>query len=235
MEKAQRSHRPDGGPRARATAQGGRRRRCARGAGAGRVRLGHQHRARAPTTTPTTAGANAPIVKTLGVGVTADHDQARRGARRLRRDQAVHRHDPHRAPSRSRSTSIYINDINAHGGIAGRKIVPVYKYYSPLGTAQIVPLCTSFAQDDKVFAVVGTFIDFSGDAQTCIAKQQQRVLMTFNLTQAIIDKSPPGLIVTAGHHPRAVRGDPARAARRSRARSRARPSRCSATRPRRPS
>ena len=43
-----------------------------------------------------------------------------------------------------------------------------------------------------MFAVVGTFVDFSGDAQTCIAKQQQRVLMTFNLTQAIIDKSPPG-------------------------------------------
>ena len=52
-----------------------------------------------------------------------------------------------------------------------------------------------------MFAVVGTFIDFSGDAQTCIAKQQQRVLMTFNLTQAIIDKSPPGLIVTPGSFP----------------------------------
>ena len=48
-------------------------------------------------------------------------------------------------PSRSRSTSIYIDDINAHGGINGRKIVPVYKYYAPLGTAQILPLCTSFA------------------------------------------------------------------------------------------
>ena len=52
-----------------------------------------------------------------------------------------------------------------------------------------------------MFAVVGTFFDFSGDAQTCIAKQQHRVLMTFNLTQAIIDKSPPGLIVTPGNIP----------------------------------
>ena len=52
-----------------------------------------------------------------------------------------------------------------------------------------------------MFAVVGTFIDFSGDAQTCIANQQHRVLMTFNLTQAMIDKSPPGLIVTAGDIP----------------------------------
>ena len=31
---------------------------------------------------------------------------------------------------------IYIDNINAHGGINGRKIVPVYKYYSPLGTGR---------------------------------------------------------------------------------------------------
>ena len=53
-----------------------------------------------------------------------------------------------------------------------------------------------------MFAVIGTFVDFSGDAQTCIANQEHRVLMTFNLTQAIIDKSPAGLIVTPGAHSR---------------------------------
>jgi hypothetical protein len=52
-----------------------------------------------------------------------------------------------------------------------------------------------------VFAVVGSFVDFSGDAQTCIANQEHRVLLTFNLTQAIIDRSPPGLIVTPGDIP----------------------------------
>ncbi|HTD51232.1 MAG TPA: hypothetical protein VK771_11560, partial [Acidimicrobiia bacterium] len=87
------------------------------------------------------------------------------------------------------------------GGVFGRKIVPVYRFYSPLGSAQIVALCTQFAQDDRVFAVVGTFIDFSGDAQTCITKNQQRVLMTFNLTQAMIKNSPPGLMITAGNIP----------------------------------
>jgi len=97
--------------------------------------------------------------------------------------------------------SAYIDNINAHGGINGRKIVPYFKFYAPLGTAGVLALCTSFAQDDNVFAVVGTFIDFSGDAQTCIANQERRVLMTFNLTQAIIDKSPPGLIVTPGDIP----------------------------------
>ena len=126
----------------------------------------------------------------------------------------------------------FIKDINDKGGIAGRKIVPVYKYYCP---ARHAPdphrSCTSFAQDDNVFAVVGTFIDFSGDAQTCVAKQEKRVLMTFDLTQAIIDKSPPGLIVTPGHHPRAVGVDILLAlAEEGEDARRARPSRCSATR-----
>ena len=57
-----------------------------------------------------------------------------------------------------------------------------------------------------MFAVVGTFVDFSGDAQTCIAKQQQRVLLTFNLTQAILDRSPAGLIVTPGLLPERTAG-----------------------------
>ena len=37
---------------------------------------------------------------------------------------------------------IYINYVNSHGGINGRKIVPDYKFYSPLGTTQILNDCT---------------------------------------------------------------------------------------------
>lgn len=92
----------------------------------------------------------------------------------------------------------FISDINAKGGIAGRKIVPVYDSYCPIGSAGPLSVCTKFTEDDKVFAVIGTFIDFSGDAQTCVAKQHQRVLMTFNLTQAIITANPPGLIIYPG-------------------------------------
>jgi ABC-type branched-subunit amino acid transport system substrate-binding protein len=95
----------------------------------------------------------------------------------------------------------FIKDINDTGGIAGRKIVPDFKEYCPLTNTQILTYCTAFAQDDHVFAVLGTFIDFSGDAQTCIAKDKHKVLVTFDLTQAIMDKSPPGLIVTPGTIP----------------------------------
>ena len=92
----------------------------------------------------------------------------------------------------------YISDINAKGGIAGRKIVPVYDSYCPLGSAGALAVCTKLTDDDKVFAVIGTFVDFSGDAQTCVAKQHHRVLLAFSLTQAIMSQSPPGLIVYPG-------------------------------------
>jgi ABC-type branched-subunit amino acid transport system substrate-binding protein len=153
-----------------------------------------------PPPTPPTTGPNAPIVKTLGVGVSPTTIKI--GVALVNFKPIETFTDTIRTEAEQQQIyGIYINYINAHGGVFGRKIVPVYRFYSPLGTAQIVPLCTQFAQDDKVFAVVGTFIDFSGDAQTCIVKDQQRVLMTFNLTQAMIKGSPPGLMLTAGNIP----------------------------------
>ena len=75
----------------------------------------------------------------------------------------------------------------------------------PSPTQTLLTDCTALAQDDNVFAVMGTFVDFSGDAQTCVAKQQKRLLVTFDLTQAIMDKSPAGYIVTPGTIPRTRR------------------------------
>jgi hypothetical protein len=148
-----------------------------------------------------TGATGAPALsKTLGVGVTATSIKV--GVALVDFKLIEGATDTIRTNAEQKQIyGIYINNINAHGGIDGRKIIPDYKFYTPLGSTYILPLCTSFAQDDHVFAVVGTFIDFSGDAQACIANQQHRVLMTFNLTQAMIDKSPPGLIVTAGDIP----------------------------------
>jgi len=95
----------------------------------------------------------------------------------------------------------FIDYVNQNGGVAGRKIIPVYKLFCPIGTATILASCTSLTEDNQVFAVMGTFYDPSGDGQTCIAGQHHRVLLTFDLTQAIMDKSPPGLIVNAGSNP----------------------------------
>ena len=157
----------------------------------------------APTSAPAlgTATTSAPHSTAPGVGVTAttvkvgvalvDFNCIKPFVNQIRIDQ-------------DKNYQAFIDDINAQGGIAGRQIVPVYRSYCPIGNAQALTLCTQFAEDDKVFAVIGNFVDFSGDAQSCLAKDHNTVLMTFQLSRAIIDASPPGLIVLPGAVPERI-------------------------------
>lgn len=98
----------------------------------------------------------------------------------------------------------FIKYVNDHGGVAGRTIVPDYQYFCPIQNAQALALCTKFTEDDHVFAVMGNFVDFSGDAQTCLAKDHNTVLITFQLSQAIMNQSPPGVIILPGPTPERV-------------------------------
>jgi hypothetical protein len=50
-----------------------------------------------------------------------------------------------------------IKQINAQGGINGRKITPVFTPVNPQGTAPAATACTHLTEDDKVFAVLGFF------------------------------------------------------------------------------
>ncbi len=90
----------------------------------------------------------------------------------------------------------FVDDLNAHGGINGRKVEPVYRDFCPIGNSQALSTCTSFTEDDKVFAVIGVFIDQSGDAQLCIAKNHQTVEIIHNVSQSWIDQAPKGLLLT---------------------------------------
>jgi ABC-type branched-subunit amino acid transport system substrate-binding protein len=49
------------------------------------------------------------------------------------------------------------NQINAQGGLDGRKIVPSFAAVDPLGTAGAATACTQLTEDDQVFAVLGFF------------------------------------------------------------------------------
>ena len=51
-----------------------------------------------------------------------------------------------------------IDQINARGGINGRKIVPVFAPVDPRGTAGAATACTQLTEDAKVFAVIGFFL-----------------------------------------------------------------------------
>ena len=150
---------------------------------------------------PTTGGAKYTPTKTLGVGVTASEIKV---GISLVDFECIKQFVDSIRINQDKNYQVYIDDVNEKGGIAGRKIVPVYHTFCPIGNAQALSMCTALTEDDKVFAVLGNFVDFSGDAQTCLAKQHNTVLMTFQLSKAIIDESPPGLILLPGSTPERI-------------------------------
>jgi hypothetical protein len=50
-----------------------------------------------------------------------------------------------------------IADLNAHGGVDGRKLVPYFLAVSPVGTAPAATACTQLDDDDKIFAAIAPF------------------------------------------------------------------------------
>jgi len=95
---------------------------------------------------------------------------------------------------------VFVDHVNDGGGIHGRQIEPVYYTYCPVpGTEPSgLTVCTAATEDENVFAVAGVFVDFSGDAQLCVARDHERVLIAYEITQAWIDQAPPGLMLTPG-------------------------------------
>jgi len=147
----------------------------------------------AATTPSGSSGSYAPISKTLGTGVT---EKTIKIGVALVDFKCI---APYIQTTRIDEYKVYdafIADLNAKGGVAGRKLVPVYHTFCPIVPAPALALCTQFTEDDQVFAVIGDFVDLTGQAQPCIANQHKTVLITFQVTQAILDSAPSGMILS---------------------------------------
>jgi hypothetical protein len=68
-----------------------------------------------------------------------------------------------------------VDDVNAQGGVNGRKLELSLGKYGVLGAAEQLAACTKLTEDDKVFAILGGFI---GDNNLC-ATQQHSTLVIF--------------------------------------------------------
>jgi Periplasmic binding protein len=99
-------------------------------------------------------------------------------------------------PKQQAGYQAFVDEINEHGGINGRKIVPVYKTVCPLAETDGMAACTAFSDDSKVFAVVGEFGQITPDIPLCITKQHHLPLITYGITQDMMDQAPPGLLLT---------------------------------------
>ncbi|HEY3830680.1 MAG TPA: hypothetical protein VGO03_00135 [Acidimicrobiia bacterium] len=148
----------------------------------------------AASTTTAAAAPSAPTVKAYGPGVTATTVKV--GVLLIDYSCVKQFVDSIRENEKQTDTQ-FINYINDHGGVAGgKKIVPVFQSVCPVTNTGELAACTSFTEDDKVFAVWGTFYDPSGDAQLCFTKQHHTPIIADELTQALADQVPGGLIVT---------------------------------------
>ncbi len=71
-----------------------------------------------------------------------------------------------------------LDDLNANGGILGRKVEAVYDYYSPIDADDAERACTVLTQDNEVFAAVLGFVGpLAGTADPCFAGTNNTVLV----------------------------------------------------------
>jgi ABC-type branched-subunit amino acid transport system substrate-binding protein len=142
---------------------------------------------------PTSPGATTTTVPGNGPGVTAT--TIKLGIAMINFD-CIKAFVDTAEPKQQAGYQAFISDINDHGGINGRKIEPVFKSVCPIGPTEGLAACTAFSDDDNVFAVVGEFGQITADVPLCVTKQHNRPLITYGLTQDMIDKAPPGLLLT---------------------------------------
>jgi hypothetical protein len=102
----------------------------------------------------TTAGSGSSVADSRAPGVTADTIKV--GITYIDfepiKDLTKIRHGDYPG-----SYKALIDDLNAKGGIAGRKIEPVFAPVSPIGTDSADAACVKLTQDEKVFVVMGYF------------------------------------------------------------------------------
>ena len=134
-------------------------------------------------------------LKDLGHGVEAD--KVKLGIAIVDYD-AIAEHVDFERGDQEKTAQVFVDYINDNGGIGGRQIEAFIKKYPPIPgmTPDPLSLCTSWTEDDGVFAVLGVFIDFSGQGQLCLTKEHETIHIGHELEQPWIDQSPPGLLLT---------------------------------------
>ena len=151
------------------------------------------------TTTAAKGAAAGPVSKTLGQGVTAKSINI---GFVLIDYSTVVSFIHNTAGDQVQTYKVFVNDLNQHGGVLGRKIVPYFETYAPIGTAGPLAACASLTEDHKVFATIGVMYDATGSGPLCFTNQHKSILITHLLTQALLNKvTTPGLMLTVDSTP----------------------------------
>ncbi|HZR12313.1 MAG TPA: ABC transporter substrate-binding protein [Acidimicrobiia bacterium] len=76
-----------------------------------------------------------------------------------------------------------VNDVNARGGVNGRKLQLFIAKYSPIGNTDQLAACTKLTEDDKVFAVLVGFLNVNN---LCVVQQHQTILVGGNFNKGLL-------------------------------------------------
>ena len=67
----------------------------------------------------------------------------------------------------------YLDDVNKHGGILGRQVVPVFRTVDPIQQDDQNQACTEMVNDNKVFAVLDTAAFIFAKPQQCLTQDNK--------------------------------------------------------------
>jgi hypothetical protein len=82
--------------------------------------------------------------------------------------------------------NVLVDDVNAHGGVNGRKLVVSYAKFSPIGNTEQLAACAKLTEDDGVFAVLFGLLQ---DNNLCIVQQHATILVSESYSSVQLAKA----------------------------------------------
>jgi hypothetical protein len=90
-------------------------------------------------------------------------------------------------------TQPFIDEINANGGINGRRVVPAFTRFNPASADDMVAACINQSQDHKVFASLA-LLGFYGEGEVCLANQQTPTISDANSSEYTLYQREKGWV-----------------------------------------
>jgi ABC-type branched-subunit amino acid transport system substrate-binding protein len=153
---------------------------------------------------PVTNVTSAPGVRTASDrGVTAD--TIKLGIMATSADAIAELSSSYKGKTMEQIAKPFIDEVNAQGGINGRKLVAAYTGFNPASADSMLAACVDQAEDKKVFATLA-LVGFYGEGEVCMANKQTPVLSPTNSAEyTLYDREQGWVRQTAMNKDRTLR------------------------------
>jgi hypothetical protein len=99
----------------------------------------------------------------------------------------------------------FVDEVNAQGGINGRRVVPAFTGFNPASADSMLAACVDQAEDQRVFASLA-LVGFYGEGEVCMANKQTPTLSPSNSAEyTLYDREQGWVRQTSMNKDRALR------------------------------